>query len=179
MCRMILKACFLLILLAVQIAGQENSIAPGRKIGKVEIGMSRPMVHKNLGTPSGTYDLPGRGNKGEYWFSQDNSNTLRVFYNRNGRVYQISATSPRFATPEGLSANSSLAEVKRQFPNLKVMRMTKRGDIDYYYDSRKGVAFEFTEQLEESGSAMRLYAILVFKPGSKPQPEPDELVREN
>jgi len=41
------------------------------------------------------------------------------------------------------------------------------------------VAFEFTEQSEENGSSMRLYAILVFKPGSTPQPEPDELVREN
>jgi hypothetical protein len=57
--------------------------------------------------------------------------------------------------------------------------MTKRGDIDYYYDSRKGVAFEFTEQLEENGNSMGLYAILVFKPGSKPQSEPDELIRED
>ncbi|MBA2735105.1 MAG: hypothetical protein H0U54_19860 [Acidobacteria bacterium] len=57
--------------------------------------------------------------------------------------------------------------------------MTKRGDIDYYYDSRKAVAFEFTEQLAESGNAMRLYAILIFKSGSTPQPEPDELVRDN
>ena len=78
---MSLASWFLLILSAVQIAGQENGITPGRKIGKVEIGMSRRTVHTNLGTPSGTYDLPGRGNKGDYWFSQDNSNTLRVFYN--------------------------------------------------------------------------------------------------
>ena len=60
-----------------------------------------------------------------------------------------------------------------------MIRMTKRGDIDYYYDSGKGLAFEFTERLEENGSTMRLYAILVFKPGSKPQPEPDELIKEN
>lgn len=168
-----------MLLFVVAVSGQDGGITPGRKIGKVALGMTRQTVHRSLGAPSGTYDLPGRGYKGDYWFSQDNSNTLRVFYDRSGRVYQVSATSPRFTTPEGITTGSSLAEVKRQFPNLKVLRMTKRGDIDYYYDSRKGLAFEFTERLEENGSAMRLYAILVFKPGSKPQPEPDELIREN
>jgi hypothetical protein len=57
--------------------------------------------------------------------------------------------------------------------------MSKRGDIDYYYDRRRGVAFEFTERLKDDGSVMRMHAILVFKPGGQPQPEPDELVRED
>jgi hypothetical protein len=177
--RLNVMACLVLLLFCAQAAGKDGGITPGRKIGRIEIGMTRQIVHGKLGRPSGTYKLLGRGYKGDYWHSQDNENTLRVFYDRNDRVYQISATSPGFNTSEGISTRSSLAEVKRQYPNLKVLRVAARGDIDYYYDSRKGVAFVFTERLEENGSAMRLYAIQVFKLGGSPQPEPDELLREN
>jgi hypothetical protein len=59
--------------------------------------------------------------------------------------------------------------------------MSARGDIDYYFDSGRGIAFEVTDQMDTQAHApsltMRLYAILVFKPGSSPQSEPDELFR--
>jgi hypothetical protein len=179
MYRLIAKTWLVLLLICVQATAQQYGIIPGRSIGLIEIGMSRQTVHSKLGRPSGTYNLPGRGYRGDYWFSRDNSNTLRIFYDRNGRVYQISATSISFSTPEGITTSSSLVEVKRQHPNLQVLRMSKRGDIDYYYDRRRGVAFEFTERLKDDGSVMRMHAILVFKPGGQPQPEPDELVRED
>jgi hypothetical protein len=169
----------LLLLFAASASAQDYDVVPGQGIGFIEIGMSRQTVHGKLGKPSGTYTLPGRGNRGDYWFSSDNSNTLRVFYNAAGRVYQISVTSPRFTTPEGLNSRSSLAEIRRSYGNLKVLRVTARGDIDYYYDSRRGIAFELTDQSDAHSSPlmMKTYAVLVFRKGTSPQPEPDEHLR--
>ncbi|HKC65681.1 MAG TPA: hypothetical protein VKB86_18715 [Pyrinomonadaceae bacterium] len=180
--KMIVKfvcALCLALLFVVSASAQEYDIVPGQRIGSIELGMSRQTVHTKLGNPSGTYSLPGRGNRGDYWFSSDNSNTLRVFYNAAGRVYQISVTSPRFTTSEGLNSRSSLTEIRRSYGNLKVLRVSARGDIDYYYDSRKGIAFELTDQMDAHRTplAMKPYAVLVFRKGTNPQPEPDEHLR--
>lgn len=171
--------CCLALLFAWSASAQEYEVVPGQRIGLIEIGMNRRAVHNKLGQPSGTYRLRGRRLRGDYWLSSDNSNTLRVFYNAAARVSQISVTSPRFTTPEGLNSRSSLAEVRRSYPHLKVLRVSARGDIDYYYDSRQGIAFEFTDQMDAhlSPLVMRPYALLVFRPGTNPQPEPDEMLR--
>lgn len=168
--------CLALLFGAASASAQEYDIMPGQRIGWIEIGMSRQAVLGKLGKPSGTYSLPGRGQKGDYWFSSDNSNTLRVFYNSAGRVSQVSATSSRFTTPEGINSRSGLADIRRAYKNLKVLRVSARGDIDYYYDAGRGIAFEVTDQMDAHSSSlvMRLYAILVFRPGGRPQPEPDE-----
>lgn len=169
-------ACCLALLFALCVSAQEYDVVPGQRIGFIEIGMSRQTVLGKLGKPSGTYSLPSRGNRGDYWFSSDNSNTLRVFYNGAGRVYQISVTSPSFKTPDGLTSRSGLADIRRAYKNLKVLKVSARGDIDYYYDSRRGIAFEVTDQMDAHSSplVMRPYALLVFRPGTNPQPEPDE-----
>jgi hypothetical protein len=167
--------CGLAVLCAASAAAQEYDVVPGQRIGWIEIGMSHQTVQGKLGKPSGTYNLPGRGNRGDYWVSADNSNTLRVFYNSAGRVSQISVTSPRFTTPEGINSRSGLADIRRAYKNLKVLKVSARGDIDYYYDARRGIAFEVTDQMDAHSSlVMRLYAILVFRPGGSLQPEPDE-----
>ncbi|PYS52504.1 MAG: hypothetical protein DMF68_01375 [Acidobacteria bacterium] len=168
----------LTLLFVASASAQEYDVVPGQRVGVVEIGRSRQTVHGKLGKPSGTYSIQGRGNRGDYWFSSDNSNTLRVFYDAAGSVYQISVTSPRFTTSEGLNSRSSLAEIRRSYGNLKVLRVSARGDIDYYYDPRKGVAFELTDQMDAHSSlVMKTYAVLVFRKGTSPQPEPDERLR--
>jgi hypothetical protein len=171
-------ALTLALLFALSASAQEYDVVPGQRIGWIEIGMSRQTVQGKLGKPSGTYSLPGRGNRGDYWFSSDNSNTLRVFYNGAGRVSQISVTSPRFTTPEGLSSRSGLSDIRRAYKNLKVLKVSARGDIDYYYDASRGIAFEVTDQMDAHSSlAMRPFALLVFRRGGSPQPEPDEHLR--
>ena len=178
MIRKVVWACGLALLVAVPASAQEYDVVPGQRIGWIELGMSRQTVQGKLGKPAGTYNLPDRGYRGDYWYSSDNSNTLRVFYNGAGRVYQISVTSPRFNTPEGLNSRSGLNDIRRAYKNLKVLRVSARGDIDYYYDSRRGIAFEVTDQMDaHAPPVMRLYAILVFRPGGSPQPEPDEHFR--
>ncbi len=171
-----LWACCLTLLSVASVKAQgEYEIVPGQRIGLIEMGMNRQAVHSKLGQPTGTYNLPGRG-RGDYWISSDNSNTLRVYYTSAGRVYQISVTSPRFTTPEGFNSSSSLAAIQRSYGRLKVLRVSARGDIDYYYDAPRGISFEFTDQLDAHSSplVMRGYAVLIFRPGTRPQPEPDE-----
>ena len=171
-------ACCVVLLLAASASAQEYDIVPGSRIGKIEIGMSRQAVHNTLGKPSGTYSLRARGYKGEYWFSSDNSNTLRVFYDPAGHVYQVSITSSRFKTPEGLTTQSSLDEVKRHYKNLKVLHFAARGNIDYYDAVRQGISFEFTERVDDRNvSSYEMYGLLIHKRGGSVLPEPDELFR--
>src|SRR3954463_1194745 len=138
--RLIGTGC-LALLFVVSTSAQEYDVVPGQRIGWIEIGMSRQTVLGKLGKPAGTYSLPVRGSRGDYWISSDNSNTLRVFYNGAGRVSQISVTSPRFTTPDGLSSRSGLADIMRVYKNMRVLKVSARGDIDYYYDPRRGIAF--------------------------------------
>lgn len=176
--RLLIASC-LMVLLTAGAAAQDNDIVPGQRIGKIEIGMSRQAVHKTFGQPGGAYRLRARGYRGEYWFSSDNSNTLRVFYDPSGRVSQVSVTSPRFTTPEGLTTRSSLSEIKQHYRNLKVLRFAARANIDYYDAVGEGIAFELTQRYDShSSQAMRLYAILIHKPGNSVLPEPDERVRD-
>lgn len=167
-----------MLLFVASAAAQDYDIVPGSRIGKIEIGMSRQAVHNVLGNPTGAYRMRPRGYRGEYWISSS-ENTLRVIYDVGGNVYQVSVTSQSFKTPEGLTTQSSLADIKSHYRNLKVLRFTARGDIDYYDAVRQGVAFEFTERYDaHSAQAMRLYAILIHKQGGSVLPEPDERVRE-
>jgi hypothetical protein len=172
-----MAACLMLLFVAGA-AAQDYDIVPGSRIGKIEIGMSRQAVHDALGLPTGAYRMRTRGYRGEYWISSSD-NTLRVIYSPAGRVYQVSVTSTRFTTPEGLTTQSSLADIKSHYRNLKVLRFTARGDIDYYDAMRQGIAFEFTQRYDaHAPQAMRLYAILIHKQGSSVLAEPDERVRD-
>jgi hypothetical protein len=178
MFRRLLIAVCLMLLFVASVAAQDYDIVPGSRIGKIEIGMSRQAVHSTLGNPTGAYRMRARGHKGEYW-SSSSDNTLRVIYDVAGRVYQVSVTSPRFTTSEGLTTQSSMGDIKSHYRNLKVLRLTARGDIDYYDAVRQGITFEFTQRDDaHSPQAMRLYAILIHKSGSSVLPEPDERVRD-
>jgi dUTPase len=168
-----LASCFLF-LIAAAVAAQDFKIEPGRRIGKIELGASRAVVHQTLGKPSATYRAPG-GMSGEVWMATT-GNDVRIVY-RNGRVVQIKATSSSFATPEGLTTKSSLAEVQQHYKNLvKISRFAHGsggGLIDYYDDVRRGIAFEFTSVDSETPN-FKPYAIVVHRPGQRVMPENDE-----
>lgn len=178
MFRSLIVASGLTLLFVATAAAQDYDIMPGSRVGKIKIGMSRQAVYTALGNPTGTYTLRARGYKGEYWFSSDNSSTLRVFYDPAGRVYQVSVTSSRFSTPERLTTQSSITDIMRHYKNLKVLHLAARGDIDYYDAARQGIAFEFTERVDSRNvSSYEMYAILIHKRGGLVLPEPDELTR--
>lgn len=167
-------ALCLLFSVAISVAAQDFKIEPGRKIGKIDLGASRAVVHKTLGKPSTNYRAPG-GLTGEVWMATT-GNDARLVY-REGRVIQIKVTSAKFATPEGLTTDSSLEEVQKHYKNLVKTRRFVHGSggglIEYYDDVRRGIAFEFTSVDSETPN-FKPYAIVVHRPGQRVMPENDE-----
>jgi hypothetical protein len=178
--RHVAQAGFLALLCAISVAAQDFEIEAGRRIGKIELSMTRQQVHQKLGKPGGSYKM-GRGLVGEYWSSPTGTgNDVRIVY-RGGKVIQIKVTSPSFKTPEGLTTESGLAEVRQSYQNLKKTRHFVHGSggglIEYYDDVRRGITFEFTAPDSETPD-FKPYAIVVHLPGRRNIPENDEeLVR--
>ena len=172
-CKLILAGCFLC-MIALPLAAQDFKIEPGRSIGKIELGMTRPVVHKTLGKPAATYRMAGKLT-GDVWMA-NTGNDVRIVY-MNGRVIQIKVTSQSFSTPAGLTTNSSLSEVQKHHGNLRKTRHFVHGSggglIDYYDDVRRGIAFEFTS-VASTTPDFKPYAIVVHRPGKPVIPENDE-----
>lgn len=152
-------------------AAGRNTIEPGRRIGKLELGASREAVHRAIGNPAETYHV-SRGVVGEYWTSKSAQHQLRVFYQAD-KVIQISVESPQFATPEGLTTQSSLDEVRQHYKNLTKLGYFRNGSggtlIDYYDSAQQGIAFEFvadTDSLKFSPAE-----IVVHRPGRQVIPD--------
>jgi hypothetical protein len=156
---------------------QDDAIVPGHRIGKVALNFHRQSVHKLLGKPMGTYQLP-HNLIGDYW--QGNSgHTVRVFYQAD-KVIQVSITSPSFSTAEGLTVKSSLEDVQSHYKKLNKLSYFVHGSggglIDYYDDVKQGIAFEFTSQAMEPVKFIP-YAIIVHRSGQKVIAESDEKPR--
>lgn len=175
----LIHAVCLITLAALAVAAQDFAVKPGRGIGKVELGMSRRAVHDALGKPGGAYRMSG-ALTGEYWQAHT-GNDVRIVY-RAGKVVQIKITSPRFSTPEGLTTESSLADVRRHYRRLRKTRHFVHGSgggglIEYYDAVREGISFEFVSRASETLD-FKPYAIVVHQPGRRVVPENDEdLVR--
>jgi hypothetical protein len=165
----------LIVLLIVPVAAADFTIEAGRRIGKIELGVTRAAVHKLLGKPSGTYPI-SRQVRGDYWQSKTGQ-TVRVLY-QGDSVSQISVTSPSFSTVEKLTTESSLAEVEKSYRQLSKSSYSVRGSggglIDYYDAVNEGIAFEFSSP-DQPEPSFKLYAIIVHKPGQRAIPEPDEM----
>ena len=177
MIRNLILASCLLLMIALPVAAQDFKIEPGRKIGKIVLGMTRPVVHQTLGKPAASYRLSGGKWTGDVWMA-NTGNDVRIVY-RAGKVIQVKVTSSSFSTPEGLTTNSSLAEVQKHHGNLRKTRHFVHGSggglIDYYDDVRRGIAFEFTSVASETPN-FKPYAIVVHRPGQHVIPENDEEV---
>jgi hypothetical protein len=168
-------SCGLLFLIAASAAtAQDFKIEPGRRAGKIVLGISRQEAHKILGQPSATYRMQGRLT-GDVWMA-NTGNDVRLVY-RGGQVVQVKVTSASFNTPEGLTTRSPLAEVQKQYAKLRKSRHFVHGSggglIDYYDDVRRGIAFEFTSVASETPD-FKPYAIVVHRPGQRVIPENDE-----
>lgn len=175
MTRNLTLASCLLLMIALPVAAQDFKIEPGRRIGKIELGMTRPMVHKALGKPAATYRMSGGKRTGDVWMA-NTGNDVRIVY-RAGKVIQVKVTSSSFSTPVGLTTNSSLAEVQKHHGNLRKTRHFVHNSggvlIDYYDDVRRGIAFEFTS-VDSETQDFKPYAIVVHRPGQRVIPETGE-----
>jgi len=127
---------------------QSHEIEPGNRIGKIRLGMTRQTVHRTLGPPQGVFRLAG-GVAGDYWQANETGDALQISY-RAGKVFQIEVTSNRFSTPEGLTTESSLREVRKAYGPLRktaYFRDNTGGTaINYYEAAGRGITFMFVNR---------------------------------
>ncbi len=172
--RRLTLACCLILLTAMAAAAtaatQSRGIEPGNRIGKIWLGMTRKAVHAKLGQPDGIY-LFASGVTGDYWSSSRAGDSLHISYSA-GKVFQIEATSNSFSTPEGLTTQSSLAEVRKAYGNLRqtsYFRDNTNGTVVNYYEvTRRGITFTFVNlDSTTTPDNFKLYAIIVHAPGRR------------
>jgi hypothetical protein len=127
---------------------QSHEIEPGNRIGKIRLGMTRQAVHRTLGQPQGIFHLAS-GVEGDYWQSNATGDALQISY-RAGKVFQIEVTSNRFSTPEGLTTESSLPEVRSAYGPLRktaYFRDNTGGTaVNYYEAAGRGITFTFVNR---------------------------------
>ncbi|HVG35974.1 MAG TPA: hypothetical protein VM911_23170 [Pyrinomonadaceae bacterium] len=142
--RVALLSCVMLGTAAFALA-QSNEIEPGNRVGKIRLGMTRQSVHRTLGQPQGVFSLQ-RGVAGDYWHSNATGDALQISY-RAGKVFQIEITSNRFSTPEGLTTESSLREVRKAYGPLRKTAYfrdnTGGTTVNYYEAAGRGITFMF------------------------------------
>ncbi|MBX7218692.1 MAG: hypothetical protein K1Y36_01990 [Blastocatellia bacterium] len=159
-------------------AAQNFGIEAGSRIGKIELGISRTQVLKLLGKATASYALEDKHYLGDLWAGKGTGNNVWVTY-RNGIVWQIKVTSPKFSTTTGLTSQSSLSEIRRHHKNLTRSRFFKTSGegyaIDYYDDVDAGIAFEFINlKASEQPKAFEPYAIIVHEAGEAVLPDDSE-----
>ncbi len=97
--------------------------------------------------------------------------SLHIGYSA-GKVFQIEATSNSFSTPEGLTTQSSLAEVRKFYGNLRrtsYFRDNTNGTVVNYYEATgRGITFTFVNlDSTTEPDNFKLYAIIVHAPGRR------------
>ena len=170
--RLTLACCLILLtaMAAAVAAAQSHAIEPGNRIGKIRLGMTRKAVHAKLGQPDGIYRL-AIGVTGDYWSSSRGGDSLHISYSA-GKVFQIEATSNSFSTPEGLTTQSSLDEVRKFYGNLRrtsYFRDNTNGTVVNYYEATgRGITFTFVNlDSTTTPDNFKLYAIIVHAPGRR------------
>lgn len=169
--RSILFFC-LNVLFCSPLCAQDFVVEPGRRVGKIEIGASRDAVHRLLGKPAKMFSTHKKLVV-DSWSNNKTGNQLEVIY-QAGNVVQIKVSSPRFSTPDGVSTNSSLAEVRRAYSPLKKTTYfyneeSGRG-LDYLEDPQRGVTFVFASPSTDPPETLKAWVIIVHRPGSRAIP---------
>ena len=141
----------LAVCLASFVHAKESSftVVLGQKLGPVALGSSKTDVHKVIGLPY----LHRRNHslEAEYFHvpKSDKDHYLSVIY-KHGRVIQIETDSPQFRTPQGITANSSLGQIRSNLGRLPIVSFGQDDpDPDaaehaqhFYDDVATGLAFE-------------------------------------
>ncbi len=156
-------------------------IVPGKSVGEISLGMKESELHKKLGPP-----LVGEGAAGSSysgWFAPkegggrgaelDTKSSLVTGDDGVRSVREIRLESAFFHTKEGISTQSSLAEIWKAFPELRY-RFTDNEDaaVECYVDTAHGIAIEVrrtkagSDSLTVPGGAWGVcQAIIILEPG--------------
>lgn len=157
-------------------AADDSTVVAGDGFGIVKLGMDRDKITDTLGKRDGKYSLPN-GIQVEYstWKEPGTDSTVRVFFDAAGKVVQLSGHADSLATADGISTKSTLSEVRKRYPELRLFEYrAKATHVEYYDDVKHGIAFEFAWADLAAKSNRRMYAILVHLPNRRVIPESDE-----
>lgn len=129
-----------------------NLIIPGQSIGQTYLGRNGAFYLNKLPKPNAV-DV-GMSQTRQVWVSKkggQRTDTLFIHTVSNGAlnvqplqgvtIDNIRVTSPWFHTPGGLSTGSTLAQIRRHFPNARPVDR----DRTLYDDAKLGIAFEFAQ----------------------------------
>src|SRR5947207_368928 len=141
---------------SVTLLAQDNTVAPGQRVGSVRLGDARAATIKALGKPSETKRWRS-GLVRDAWLKPGkpaDSTEEQTFFNviyRANRVVQIEFNDPKYKTADGISIESTLAQfrVHHRHPRVRAYAYIDEGSgfVGYYYDDvRSGIAFSFGTQ---------------------------------
>jgi hypothetical protein len=159
-------------------------IAAGRSVGTLKLGDTRDRALKLFPFKENTdqefSQEPGCGSEIN-WVDIGNPKVGNMFIRvRHNAVFQIDLATTRFRTVEGITVDSSPAEVKRHHKGLRsyvLSEITSEAlgmrPLVYWIDRDKGIAFAFAYSKSERKRC--LYEIIVFKPGSEICPADDSV----
>jgi hypothetical protein len=165
---------------------EDFTIRPGIGFGSVKLGMDKKQIQETLGNHDGTYTVPGDIHV-EYseWKEPRRVATVRVFYDKSGKAIQLAAqvsgpgadtNKDKLTTADGIHLGSGAKEVFNKYTHLQLFKYRAMDSrIDYYDDTKDGIAFEFLRADTESEAKNRLYGILVHVPGRPVIADADEL----
>jgi hypothetical protein len=130
-----------------------NTIVPGKNIGKIEIGMSDTTLEPLLGKPDASDAAMGKAWLTWYGKKPDEHNNktqLNVYTSyrdttmRDKSVQQIRTTSSFFKTAQGVHVYASLDDIKKVFPGIKRVQQSANDAKRFimYDDVNNGIAFE-------------------------------------
>jgi hypothetical protein len=166
-------------------------IIPGQSVGPLRLGDSRERSFDLFGKPGEEYAFDAKSpcfHTELHWNDLEHEDRWGIYaYARDNRIYQIEADTPRYATAEGITSDSSPEEVRRTFPNTQAYVLLHSGsklvggkDLIYWVDQTAGIGFEF--YYHPKLDKRRLASTIVFTPGTDFAPDgcvspPQELVK--
>ena len=163
-------------------------IVPGKSIGQTALGPNGAAELKHLPPPT-VFDhammqsslvwvshAPGHS---DTLYIHDISNSVLDKPTPGDSINEIRITSRQFHTPSGISTASTLAHIRRRFPNIRPVT----GTPGLFEDILHGITFEFAPP---ATPASRCIAISVLKPlpggsgdGLATQRDVDELLKDS
>jgi hypothetical protein len=165
----------------------DSLIAPGRSLGRLSLGASRETVQQVFPFKPGTdqdttySEEPSCGTIEEINWLDDIDPSGKVAGNifvhlREGRVFQISTSTPRYRTAEGIASYASPEIVKKSFGDLKAYVLDGSGgqmfdfhNFVYWVSREKGIAFQLAYVPRYRRPLV--YQIIVFRPNTEFLPD--------
>jgi hypothetical protein len=134
-------------------AASNNTIVPGKNIGKVEIGMKDQSLEPLLGKPD--FSDAAMGKAWLTWYGKkpdehNNKRQLNIYTSysdtsmRDKSVQQIRTTSSFFKTAQDIHVYSSLNDIQKAFPDIKKTPQSADDAKNFtvYDDVNNGIAFK-------------------------------------